>query len=744
MPRLTIPLDTFGSHSKLRETLVPCWFSFDRFCFAGSSQVPQAKTTRYAVLFAVSIISLTYAGLPPAARAVPQYSLTPLPFITQEGYSVLLILNVVGASPSTLYQFNFHVRDPSTKVWNSVLENYTTFSGQTQFSLLPSYPSAAFIGAGGGTSSLVGQYVGWVNQTRPALATNTAVAVTTNGFFFILTDNTEYQRTDTVGIRATGYNSLEPATVIIRTQTSSTVVLNATTAASSVGIITVSWKIPRDAIIDNYLVTITGKVTAKTPPDAQGFIVRAATMSISTFTFSKTSYQRTETMKFSFKSTYPDGQYANSGTALLILASPVGSSVPLTAVYDSIAQTFNATYKIFPNNQTGIWTASLGVNGFDDGFGNNGPNTAVTTSPQLQPAVLAITITSKSYFAIGEQIRFNATIEYPDLTNLQSGQVAAFLLFSGGGHNDTIPLVYDSTINFWVGTYTPGNEPGGLWSLTVAGADSASPVNSGKATKTIQLQDRIPTASFTFTSGTILTSASVSFDGTASFDPDGTIVGYAWLFGDGSTGSGATSSHSYSTAGTYTVKLNVTDNSGSTALDTQTVTITDRPPIISLTQSSTTATSGSAIIITISASDSDGAIATTTVNWGDGTTDTISGPPTTDSHTYSLANGSSSATYTITVTVHDNSGSTMSATSNPITVQPIQSSSNVSFPLYYFGILAALIAALLVGTFLAFRRHKVTHARLKIDLEAVRAEAGRIENQEFFQSVKDQLKKDKE
>ena len=799
--------------------------------------MPQAKTTRYAVLFAVSIISLTYAGLPPSAHAVPQYSLTPLPFITQEGYSILLILNVVGASPSTLYQFSFHVRDPSTKVWNSVLENYTTFSGQTQFSLLPSYPSASFIGIGGGTSSLVGQYVGWVNQTRPALATNTAVAVTTNGFFFILTDNTEYQRTDTVGIRATGYNSLEPATVIIRTQTSSTVVLNATTAASPTGIITVSWKIPRNAIIDNYLVTITGKATAKNPPDAQGFVIRAAKMSISTFTSSGTSYERTETIKFSFKSTYPDGQYANTGTALLTLASPSGSSVSLTALYDSVAQTFNATYKTFPNNQTGIWTASLGVNGFDDGFGNNGPSTAVTTSPQLQPASLAITITSKSYFAIGEQIRFNATIDYPDLTNLQSGQVAAFLLFSGGGHNDTIPVVFDSTLNLWVGQYTPGNEPGGLWSLTVAGADSSSPVNSGKATKTIQLQDRLPTAIFTFTSGTILTSVSVNFNGTTSFDPDGTIVGYAWDYGDGSTGSGATPAHGYSIAGMYAVKLNVTDNSGSTAVSTQTVTITDRPPTVTPTLSSTTVTPGQTVIITISASDPDGTIATTTVNWGDGTTDTIPGPPTTDSHAYSLANGTPSATFTITVTVHDNSGSTSSATpgitvidsppaitwtpppatavsgqavtvaitssdpdgtvtgvtvnwgdgkvdtltpgtttdshtysltsSSPsvtytititavdnsgstktatssIAIQPIQSSSNVSFPLYYFGILAALIAALLVGTFLAFRRHKVTHARLKIDLEAVKAEAGRIENQEFFQSVKDQLKKDKE
>jgi hypothetical protein len=64
--------------------------------------------------------------------------------------------------------------------------------------------------------------------------------------------------------------------------------------------------------------------------------------------------------------------------------------------------------------------------------------------------------------------------------------------------------------------------------------------------------------------------------------------------------------------------------------------------------------------------------------------------------------------------------------------------------LYYFGILAAIIGALLVGLVLAFRRHKVTHTKLKIDLEAVKSEAGRIENQEFFQSVRDQLKKDKE
>ena len=736
---------TFGSDSKLRDTLVSCWFWFDRFCFAGISQVPQAKATRYAVLLFLSILGMyVYAVFPSVHAAGPSpttYTLTPLPFITQEGYAMTLILSVTGALPSTLYQFNFSVRDPSTKVWGSHLQNYTTFPGQTQFGLVVQYPSASFIG--NGRNSLVGQYVAWVDEIRPLVASN-PVAVTPNGFYFIITDFTEYQRTQTVGIRASGYNSSETATIIIRTQTSSTVVLNATATASPAGLITGSWKIPRAATIDNYLVTVTGKTTAKNPADAQGFVVKAAAMSIPTLTASKASYQRTETMKFSFIATYPDGQYANSGTALVVLTSPGANSVSLTAVYNSITATFDATYKTFWDNQTGTWTASLGINGFDDGFGNTGPSAALTATPQLQPATLTVTITSKSYFAIAEQIKFNATIQYPDLTNLQSGQVGSFLLFSGGGHNDTVPVVYDSTLNLWVGTYTPGNEPGGLWSLTVAGEDSATPANSGKATKTIQLQDRVPTASFTFTTGTILTSVSASFDGTSSFDPDGTIVGYAWDFGDGSTGSGATPTHGYSISGIYSVKLNVTDNSGSTAVSTQTVTITDRPPAVSLTLSTTTATPGQAVILTISATDPDGTIASTTVNWGDGTTDTISGPPTTDSHTYSLASGTSSKTYTIAVTARDNSGSTFSATSNSITVQSVQSSSNVSFPLYYFGILAALIAALLIGVFLAFRRHKVTHARLKIDLEAVKAEAGRIENQEFFQSVKDQLKKDKE
>ena len=82
-----------------------------------------------------------------------------------------------------------------------------------------------------------------------------------------------------------------------------------------------------------------------------------------------------------------------------------------------------------------------------------------------------------------------------------------------------------------------------------------------------------PTAAFTSTTNGLR----VDVDGSGSSDPDGSIVSYAWNFGDGGSATGATASRTYAAAGTYAVKLTVTDDKGATNSITKQVTVTASP-----------------------------------------------------------------------------------------------------------------------------------------------------------------------
>jgi hypothetical protein len=89
-----------------------------------------------------------------------------------------------------------------------------------------------------------------------------------------------------------------------------------------------------------------------------------------------------------------------------------------------------------------------------------------------------------------------------------------------------------------------------------------------------------PIASFTFSPSTPLVNQTVTFDASASHDPDGSITNYKWDFGDGNITTVATPiiKHVYKTAGStlyYTVTLTVTDNEGATAVTSQSVPVTN-------------------------------------------------------------------------------------------------------------------------------------------------------------------------
>jgi len=68
----------------------------------------------------------------------------------------------------------------------------------------------------------------------------------------------------------------------------------------------------------------------------------------------------------------------------------------------------------------------------------------------------------------------------------------------------------------------------------------------------------------------------VTFNASASYDPDGTIVGCVWDFGDGMSATDMIVNHAYSEEGTFTITLIVTDNDGLTGTATANITVIHR------------------------------------------------------------------------------------------------------------------------------------------------------------------------
>lgn len=87
-----------------------------------------------------------------------------------------------------------------------------------------------------------------------------------------------------------------------------------------------------------------------------------------------------------------------------------------------------------------------------------------------------------------------------------------------------------------------------------------------------------PVAAFSITKDPVQPGEPTTLYALASYDPENDALSYAWDFGDGNTAGGVIHSHSYSSTGTYTVNLVVTDDAGGTSTTSKTVVVEDLTP----------------------------------------------------------------------------------------------------------------------------------------------------------------------
>jgi PKD repeat protein len=154
----------------------------------------------------------------------------------------------------------------------------------------------------------------------------------------------------------------------------------------------------------------------------------------------------------------------------------------------------------------------------------------------------------------------------------------------------------------------------------------------------------------------------------ASTDPDGnaTITTRAWDFGDANSTSNASSetnpAHTFSAAGTFNVKLTVTDNGGNT--NSKTIPVTVTAPASGSPTADFTFLCNSLVCTFTDASTDDGSIASQDWDFGDATTPHGTGTPI--NHTYAAT---AATTYHVTLVVTDDAGLTGTVTKD-ITVTP--------------------------------------------------------------------------
>ena len=329
--------------------------------------------------------------------------------------------------------------------------------------------------------------------------------------------------------------------------------------------------------------------------------------------------------------------------------------------------------------------------GWNFGDGSQGSGATAKHSYD-QAGKFIVTLTLTDTYNQTATATTTATITHPAQSPVANaggpytGFSGSAVAFSGGASTDPNNLVPTYAWDFGDGAQGSGVSPSHAYSkagtYTVKLTVSDSTGLSGSANTTANISTLSAPVANIGGPYTGQTGRSITFDASTSTDPNKSALTFAWNFGDGSQGSGATVTHSYAKTGKYTVALTLTDTYKQTATATTTATITNpaQPPVAN-PGGPYTGTTGRSIAFNGSGStDPNGLSLTYAWDFGDGSTGTGASP----GHTYGTA-----GTYTVKLTVSDSSGLSGSASTKATVTGPTVLTANPGGP--YTGVVGKAV-----------------------------------------------------
>jgi hypothetical protein len=274
----------------------------------------------------------------------------------------------------------------------------------------------------------------------------------------------------------------------------------------------------------------------------------------------------------------------------------------------------------------------------------------------------------------------------PGNQTVVAGQTATFSVGASG----TGPLSYqwqknnanilNANSSSYITPATTTSDSGSTFRCVVT--NSAGNATSNSATLTVTAANRPPviTSAATAAPANPTVGQTVTFTVGAS-DPDGNPLTYAWNFGDNTSGTGSTVTHSYPAASTYDATVTVTDSAGASVTSSVTVTVsaaaTPTVHVKAIAMSISKTKRGTAASATVTIVNNNGAVvsgATVSGSWSGLTTSSASGlTSSTGKVKFTSARTTSSGTFTFTVNTVTASGYTYLATQNAATSGSITS-----------------------------------------------------------------------